>query len=396
MIAPDLLSMVRPIDSLKEDPSNARKHDDKNIAAIAESLREFGQRKPVVALASGVVIAGNGTLRAAKMLGWDSLAVATFEDEGKARAFAIADNQTALLAEWDDTVLAQTLEGMSDELRKAVGFSEGEIERLVAELAPPADDEVPEVPVEPETRLGDVYVLGEHRFTCGDSTNPTDVARALAGSEPFQMVTDPPYGVEYDPEWRNEAAEAGHISCGDRAVGDVLNDERRDWTATYSLFTGDVAYVWHADRFCGEVADNLEAAGIVIRGQIIWRKSHFAISRGAYHWQHEPCWYAVRKGRSAKWCGDRSQSTVWDITHMKSETGHGTQKPVEAMERPMRNHGVRGDVVYDPFLGSGTSIIAAERAGRVARGLELSPAYCDVIVARWEKFSGKKAERIRA
>jgi DNA modification methylase len=171
-----------------------------------------------------------------------------------------------------------------------------------------------------------------------------------------------------------------------------------DWTEAYKLFPGHVAYVWHAARFTADLALNLGQAGLHVRAQIIWRKPRFAIGRGHYHWQHEPCWYAVREGGSAKWCGDRTQSTVWDINakDQDAETRHGTQKPVECMARPVRNHGVKGDDVYDPFLGSGTTLIACERLGRRCYGLELSPAYCDVIVHRYENFTGKKAERIDA
>jgi len=169
-----------------------------------------------------------------------------------------------------------------------------------------------------------------------------------------------------------------------------------DWTDAYRLFPGDVVYCWHAGRYCGEVAGHLEASGLQVRAQIIWRKPRFAIGRGAYHWAHEPCWYGVREGRPAKWCGDRSQSTVWDVGYNDGtgETVHGTQKPVECMARPMRNHGAKGDGVYDPFGGSGTTLITAEQCGRVAYVMELDPRYVDVAVQRFEAFTGKKAQRV--
>jgi hypothetical protein len=169
--------------------------------------------------------------------------------------------------------------------------------------------------------------------------------------------------------------------------------------AVRNLFPGDVAYVWHAGIYAGEVAASILAERFQIRGQIIWRKQHFAISRGAYHWQHEPCWYAVRKGKSARWCGDRTQSTVWDVqnlnphggNHDEKPTGHGTQKPVEIMRRPILNHTQRGEIVYDPFLGSGTTLIAAEMADRICYGIEIDPRYCDVIVRRWQEFTSSQA-----
>jgi DNA modification methylase len=255
-------------------------------------------------------------------------------------------------------------------------------------------DEVPEPPITPITQAGDLWLLGEHRLLCGDSTDGPSVQRLLAGAVPFLMVTDPPYGVEYDPTWRHR--------CGlndSQRTGKVTNDDRVDWTAAYQLFPGTVAYVWHAARYTSDFATNLSTAGFEVRAQIIWRKSRFAIGRGHYHWQHEPCWYAVREsGGSAKWCGDRTQSTIWDIDSkdQDQETRHGTQKPCEAMARPIRNHGSKGDDVYDPFLGSGTTLIACQRLGRRCYGMELDPGYCDVVVQRWERFTGEKAQRVPA
>jgi DNA modification methylase len=253
-------------------------------------------------------------------------------------------------------------------------------------------DDVPPLPEKAVTQLGDLLILGEHRLLCGDSTKAEDVGRLLDGAVPFLMVTDPPYGVEYDPAWRHRSG----LNNSER-VGKVSNDDRVDWTDAYRLFPGHVAYVWHAGRFAADLTLNLRDAGFEVRTQIIWRKSRFAIGRGHYHWQHEPAWYAVREGGSAKWCGDRTQSTVWDIDgkDQDAETRHGTQKPVEAMARPVRNHGGKGDDVYDPFLGSGTTVIAAEQLGRRCFAMEVSPQYCDVAVQRWENFTGKKAKRMK-
>lgn len=256
------------------------------------------------------------------------------------------------------------------------------------------DDEAPEPPADPVTKTGDVWLLGKHRLVCGDSTSKAAVL-AMKGHSPFMMVTDPPYGVEYDPAWRTDPR-LGHVSStgSKSALGAVSNDDRVDWSAAYNRFSGDVAYVWHGGKACGELWMNLTAEGFEIRAQIIWAKSKAPISRGAYHWGHEPCWYAVRKGKTARWSGDRKQSTIWKIDiNRKNETGHSTQKPVECMGRPMRNHGQPGDVIYDPFLGSGTTIIAAEQLDRICVGLELDPAYCDVVVERWQQLTGGKARK---
>lgn len=216
----------------------------------------------------------------------------------------------------------------------------------------------------------------------------------LAGAQPHLMVTDPPYGVSYDAEWRNKAAAAGHIGQkkSTQAVGKVSNDDQADWSEAWVLFPGDVAYVWHASVKAAVVQQSLEASGFVIRNQLIWAKNNIAIGRGHYHHKHEPCWYAVKKGGTGHWQGSRKEATVWEIDKpMKSETGHSTQKPVECMRRPILNNSAEGDVVYDPFLGSGTTLIAAHAEGRTCYGLELNPAYVDVIVKRWQEFTGEQA-----
>jgi DNA modification methylase len=198
-----------------------------------------------------------------------------------------------------------------------------------------------------------------HRLLCGDATNADDVAKVLGGAKPHLMVTDPPYGVDYDPDWRNRADRANGKPYGGRAIGLVLNDDRSDWREAWALFPGDVAYAWHPPGAM-QVAHHaaLVAAGFEVRMQIIWAKQQFPIGRGNYHVQHEPCWYAVRKSKTAHWQGDRTQSTLWQIDKpVKSETGHGTQKPVECMKRPIENNSKPGDGVYDPFVGSGTTII---------------------------------------
>lgn len=238
---------------------------------------------------------------------------------------------------------------------------------------------------------------GGHRLVCGDSTVATDVEKCLNGVKPHLMATDPPYGINYDASWRNDAVQAGNGKRGapsGRAIGKVENDDNADWRETWSLFPGDVAYVWHAGTQSKTVIESLEAAGFELRAQIIWAKNNIVIGRGHYHPQHEPCWYAVRKkqGATGHWAGDRSQSTLWKIDKpQKSETGHSTQKPVECMRRPIINNSSPGQAVYEPFSGSGTTIIAAEMTGRACHAIELSEAYVDVAVQRWQDFTGSHA-----
>jgi DNA modification methylase len=235
--------------------------------------------------------------------------------------------------------------------------------------------------------LGDLFEIGEHRLLCGSSTNANDVSKLLNGKEPYLMVTDPPYGVKYDPTWRHRA---GIINSG--RIGKVQNDDNADWYDAWILSPSKVAYVWHASLFTSVVMDSLERAGFEHRNQIIWNKSQMVFGQGHYHWKHEPCWYVVKKGSKGNWAGDRKQTTVWEIDGIlkssKQNTrdeaqSHGTQKPVECMSRPISNHD--GDV-YDPFLGSGTTMVAAHQLNRKCYGMELEPKYCQGIVDRMRKL----------
>jgi DNA modification methylase len=255
------------------------------------------------------------------------------------------------------------------------------------------EQDVPVLTEQAITQLGDLWMCGEHRVLCGDATSAEVVGRLLGSTKPALMVTDPPYGVDYDPNWRERAGLGRQ-----RQTGTVANDQQVDWSAAYGLFPGAVAYVWHAGVHAAEVAANLESAGFRIRSQIVWAKQHFALSRGNYHWQHEPCWYAVKEGQSANWCGDRTQSTLWQVANLnpfggseEEATGHGTQKPVELMRRPILNNSVRGDIIYDPFLGSGTTLVAAHSTERICFGLDIDPRYIDMAVQRWQKLTGQVA-----
>jgi DNA modification methylase len=245
---------------------------------------------------------------------------------------------------------------------------------------------VGDLPARAYSSIGDVWLCGQHRLACGDCTDPAIVAQAKGGLAPILMVTDPPYGVNYDPLWR--------IVLGPVAsTGRVRNDDRADWREAWRLFGGDVAYVWHSHLLAAVVEASLVAADFALRSPIVWVKHKLVIGRSNYHWQHEACWYAVRKGGRGNWQGDRKQSTVWQIAHDKTRTVHSTQKPAEAMLRPILNNSRAGQVVYDPFLGSGTTMIACEMSGRRCIGLELDPGYVDVAVQRWQDFTGERASR---
>jgi DNA modification methylase len=373
---------------------NARTHSDAQVAQIAASIREWGWTAPILVDEAGGIIAGHGRVLAAYKLGIADVPVmvATGWSEAQKRSYILADNKLALNAGWDESLLRIELSDLRDlgaDLA-LIGFSADELAALTVDqnegLTDP--DDVPEPPVDPVSRLGDVWVLGRHRLHCGDSTAVESVDAVLAGVKPHLMVTDPPYGVAYDAQWRQRAG----LNGPGAAHGKVMNDDRADWSEAWALFPGDVAYVWHGALHAAEVAMSLAATGFAVRSQIIWAKNSLVMSRGDYHWQHEPCWYVVRKGAAGHYAGDRKQTTLWEIPKpKKSETGHSTQKPVECMKRPIENNSSPGQAVYEPFSGSGTTIIAGEMTGRCIFGIELNPAYVDVAILRWQAFTGQTA-----
>ncbi len=396
------------IDRVKPYHRNARKIPEKAIAKVATSLAQFGWKQPLVVDPQGVIIVGHTRLLAAKKLGMTHVPVLVAKDltPAQVKAYRLMDNRSHDETAWDLDLLGLEMADLKMENidLEFTGFDLPEIEGFLA-VGRDGDkaDECPAPPEHPVTRYGDVWLLGPHRLVCGDSTNAENVGKAMGGAKPNLMVTDPPYGVEYDPAWRDSYAPSasfeGDGTLGKRARGQVQADDRADWADAYRLFPGDVAYVWSSDRMAADSVLGIRAAQFEIRACIIWKKQHFVFGRGAYHSGHEPCWYAVRKGGKANWLGDRKQSTVWEVANLnpmggnkdESATGHGTQKPVELMRRPILNHTKRGDAVYDPFLGSGTTLIAAHELERVCHGLEIDPKYCDVIVQRWQTFAEKSA-----
>jgi len=266
-------------------------------------------------------------------------------------------------------------------------------------LFPSVEVLAPEPPAEPISRPGEVYALGPHRLVCGDSTDPAIVALALAGERPAIMVTDPPYGVEVDLLWRDERSKfrPGMKETANASPFHVANDDRVDWSEAYRLGGARVAYVWHAHFYGGEVKASLVAAGFDPRQPLVWRKRVHALSRSHYHWQHEACWYAVAKGESANWKGGRDQMSVWDAGSPRAFgagdtyiTKHPTQKPCDLWERAYMNHTDEGDLVYDPFGGSGVALVAAARTKRRAVLVELEPMWCDVIRERWAHYTGER------
>lgn len=315
----------------------------------------------------------------------------------EAKRISIQDNVS--FGDWDMDILSTDFS-----LEDLTGWG---IDEKTLQFTLPVDpdnandpDALPDAPPLRIALYGEIWSLGSHRLGCGSSVMAPDVEKLLAGNCPHLMVTDPPYGVSYDPTWRDNAG--GKFGDGKTKMrGKVENDGRADWREAWALFPGDVAYVWHGALHAGLVAESLAACDFQVRSQIIWVKPHFIMSRGHYHWMHEPCWYAVRSKGKGHWNGDRKQTTVWEIAGMNPAGGthkaedvksaHGTQKPVDCMRRPIENNSAPDDMIYDPFCGSGTTLIAAEMTGRVCFAMEINPAYVDMAIMRWQQFTGKEA-----
>lgn len=394
-----------PVAKLRANPRNWRTHPEAQRKALRGMLNEIGFSSAVIAreLPDGTYELIDGHLRLETMGPNDKVPTLILDvDEGEADKLLLTLDPLAAMAGTDKEMLAGLFESTSfddDALASLIADTTGyefdiDDDDQDGEDAEPQIDKAEELRAKWGVERGHLWRLGEHLLLCGDSTHVGDVNKVLRGDQPLLMVTDPPYGVEYDANWRNEADRANGKPYGDRAVGKVHNDNRADWTEAWQLFPGEIAYVWHAGCRAGEVAKSLENAAFSIRSQIVWAKNNFAISRGDYHWKHEPCWYAVRKGGKSHWAGDRSQTTVWEIDKpMKSETGHSTQKPVECMAWAIQNHA--SEIVYEPFSGSGTTLIACENLGRKCRAIEISPAYVAVALQRWADHTGGTPELVR-
>ena len=400
---------------LRPYEGNPRIHSEKQIEKLKASINEYGFVLPVLIDTNNIIIAGHAIVRASIELKLSEIPCvrAGHLTEAQIHAYILADNRLAEDSEWDKPKLKAEMLRLRDEYGlelEHTGFEKREILRLRMDIAEEPKDEnaMPEPVSNPVTVPGDIWLLGDHRLICGSSTDKDTVQKLLAGAKPHLMITDPPYGVNYKPEWRNDM-----LGTNSSRTGEVLNDDNDDWRNAWKLFPGDVAYVWHASLHCRNVADSLEVNGFVMRNQIIWVKPNFALSRGDYHWQHECCWYAVReegecpeianycegydaclyavrKNQKSHWQGSRSESTVWQIGFNEdTKTTHGTQKPVECMRRPMLNNSEPNEIIYEPFCGSGTTIIAAESCRRICYAVELNPEYVDMTIKRFQAYANQ-------
>jgi site-specific DNA-methyltransferase (adenine-specific) len=372
---------------------NSRTHDDAQVAQIAASIKEFGFTNPILIDEQNGIIAGHGRLSAARKLKLTKVPCIRLSHltDAQKRAYVIADNKLALNAGWDDAMLALELSDLKDmDFDLALtGFSTDEINALLTPTVVEGltdEDAVPKVPDDPVTKLGDVWILGKHRLMCGDSTNIDDATKLCDGAAVDMLLTDPPYNVAYEG---GTGLTIKNDDMGDDQFRQFLRDAFV--TADTVMKSGAVFYIWHADSEGYNFRGACNDAGWKVRQCLIWKKSSLVMGRQDYHWKHEPCLYGWKEGASHLWAADRKQTTILEFDKPSRNGEHPTMKPVGLFEYQMLNNTKGGDIVLDLFGGSGTTMLAAEKHGRIAYLMELDPKYCDVIVQRWEEFTGNKA-----
>jgi DNA modification methylase len=384
--------VTRKIKDLKFAEYNPRKISDAQIVQLKKSIEKFDFLEPVIVNKNkdrnDIVVGGHQRLKAMLDLGYKEVpTVETDLNLEQEKELNVRLNKNT--GDFDYELL---LENFDIENLLEWGFEQSELNFEDNFLNERNELEIPEVQDNSVSVLGDFWILGNHRLICGDSTIETTVKKLFGGLEPNLMITDPPYGVNYSA-WRRAIARGEKISEKEK-TNNIEGDCRASWQEAYSLFPGDVCYVWHAAIKSDIVKTDLENCGFEIKSQIIWKKHNHTFGRSNYHWKHEPCWYGVRKDRAASWLGGRKQNTVWEIEFDKiadiSEK-HPTQKPTDLYIRTIENHTCVLEPVYDPFGGSGSCIIACEKTNRAGLSIELDPKFCDVIIRRWENFTGKEA-----
>ncbi len=374
----------RKVEDLIPYVNNSRTHSDQQVAQIAASIKEFGWTNPILVDGDKGIIAGHGRLMAARKLGHTKVPTIELKHltSAQRKAYVIADNQLALNAGWDTALLTielQELKELDFDL-DLLGFDPKELDKLLEPEQVEGltdEDTVPGVPDEPKTKLGDIYQLGNHRLMCGDSTSIDAIEKLMDGQKADMVFTDPPYGVDYKG-----------ISNDNRGgLEELLRGAFGNYFATSK--SGAACYVFHSDK-CADIFHQVFREFFHFSSMIIWAKNSLTLSRTDYQSQHEPCLYGWMKDGKHSFFGDRKQVSVWKFEKERVE-GHTTPKPVALIERALQNSSKGGDIVSDFFGGSGSTMIACEKLGRSSRLMELDPKYCDVIVKRWEDFTGKKA-----
>lgn len=390
-----------PIERLLPYIRNARTHSDAQIAQIAASIAEFGFTSPILAGGDGIIIAGHGRLAASRKLGLATVPVVVLDHltPTQRRALVIADNRIAENAGWDEELLRVELAELQDANfdLALTGFDDDELLELMAGEEPTNEgqsdeDEAPEVPLTPVSKPGDVWLMGKHRLLCGDSTDAASFTLLMAGGQAHMVFTDPPYNVDYANSAKDKLRGKDRPILNDNLGAGFYDFLLAALTPTVAHCKGGI-YVAMSSSELDALQAAFRAAGGKWSTFIIWAKHTFTLGRSDYQRQYEPILYGWPEGAERHWCGDRNQSDVWNIKKPHKNDLHPTMKPVELVERAIRNSSLPGDVVLDPFGGSGTTLIAAEKSGRQARLIELDPKYVDVIVRRWQGYAGAQASR---
>jgi DNA modification methylase len=389
-----------PLERLLPYAANARTHPDDQVAQIAASIAEFGFNVPCLVDERGVLIAGHGRLMAARRLGLAEVPVIRLEHltDAQARAYRLADNQIALNGGWDEAVLAAELARLEDDGLdlELLGFPEAELDRLLDGLdggegaAPEGEDEAPEPPADPVTRPGDLWLLGNHRLLCGDATVLADVERVLGGQLADMTFCDPPYNVDYASAPKDKLRGKHRPILNDN-LGAGFEAFLYDACVNILAVTKGAVYICMSSSELDTLQRAFRAAGGKWSTFVIWAKHTFTLGRADYQRQYEPILYGWKEGADHYWCGARDQGDVWFFDRPARNDLHPTMKPVALVERAIRNSSKSRDIVLDPFGGSGSTLIAAEKAGRAARLVELDPAYGDVVVRRWQGLTGRAA-----
>lgn len=384
--------IMKPVDELIPYINNPR-NNDVAVDAVASSIKNFGFKVPIVVDSQNEIINGHTRLKAAKKLGLEEVPVIVADDltDEQIKAFRLADNKVGELAEWNEEMLSVELEELEKLEFDMTQFGFDDLDDILEESEVVEDEFDEEPPEEPKSKLGDIYQLGRHRLMCGDSTHSESVSKLLQGVEADLLITDPPYNVAYESKGKvaltiqNDNKESGEFHL---FLYDAFN------AAKENLKAGASFYVWYASAEVVNFHTSLEEAGFLVKQELIWNKSSMVLGRQDYHWKHEPCLYGWASGGSHSWYNDRKQTTILNFDRPTVNRVHPTMKPIALFDYQIKNSSKAGDMVLDLFGGSGTTIMACEQNNRNAYLMELDPRYVDVIIKRWEEFTGQKAEKV--
>jgi DNA modification methylase len=385
---------IADINSIQPYINNPRKLKDSAIDKVAMSIKEYGFRQPIVVDANRIIVVGHTRYRASKKLGLKEVPITIAENltPEQINAYRIADNRTNEEAEWDLELLKTEIKELelADFNLDLTGFDEDQLNNMLFEEKQGLtdEDEVPEAPEEPITKLGDIWKLGKHKLICGDSTILNNYEKLFNENKADLLMTDPPYNVDYESKSTGMKIQNDNKSDDDflQFLTDAFNN------AAINLKLGCSFYIFHSDLFGLEFRQSIKNSDLELKQNLIWQKNALVMGRQDYQWQHEPCLYGWKKGSSHSWYSDRKQTTIIKFDKPTKSKLHPTMKPVGLIEYLIKNSSKQEDIILDPFLGSGTTLMACEKQGRICYGVELDPKYCDVIVKRWEEFTGFKAE----